>query len=321
MSANFSLSLRILLAAAAIALTLGAAGCKNNNQPAATDQSQNQAAPADQSQNGAANSNLAPTQQTSSNSNYQQAPQDQGYADNQNVGEEDTSYGQPEMEAQQAPPPLPEYDQPECPGEGYIWTPGYWSYASQGYYWVPGAWTQPPESGYLWTPGYWGFVARHYRFHHGFWGRHVGYYGGINYGFGYTGTGYQGGYWNGDRFNYNRSVNNVNVTNIHNVYNTTVIVNNNNRVSYNGPGGVTRQPMPAEVVALHEQRIPPMTTQLQNQQSAAQNRQQFAAVNHGRPAVVAAPKPIMAGKPIAPVLPARPAASTRSAPNAQPNRP
>ena len=48
-----------------------------------------------------------------------------------------------------------------------------------------------------------------------------------------------------------------------------------------------------------------MTTQLQQQQAAAQNRQQFASVNHGRPAVFAATKPIPAGKPIAPVIPAR----------------
>ena len=27
-----------------------------------------------------------------------------------------------------APPDLPVYDQPICPGEGYIWTPGYWSW-------------------------------------------------------------------------------------------------------------------------------------------------------------------------------------------------
>src|SRR5262249_10457129 len=27
-----------------------------------------------------------------------------------------------------APPVLPVYDQPLCPGPGYIWTPGYWAY-------------------------------------------------------------------------------------------------------------------------------------------------------------------------------------------------
>ena len=27
-----------------------------------------------------------------------------------------------------APPPLPVYDQPPIPGDGYIWTPGYWAW-------------------------------------------------------------------------------------------------------------------------------------------------------------------------------------------------
>ena len=52
--------------------------------------------------------------------------------------------------------------------------------------------------------------------------REVGFYGGVNYGFGYGGVGYEGGYWDHDRFNYNRSVNNVSGGNIHNVYNKTV---------------------------------------------------------------------------------------------------
>ena len=40
-----------------------------------------------------------------------------------------------------------------------------------------------------------------------------------------------------------------------------------------------------------------MTTQLQVQKAAAQNKQQFASVNHGKPAVVAAAKPVAVGKP------------------------
>ena len=28
-----------------------------------------------------------------------------------------------------APPELPVYEQPLCPGDGYLWTPGYWAYA------------------------------------------------------------------------------------------------------------------------------------------------------------------------------------------------
>jgi hypothetical protein len=134
-----------------------------------------------------------------------------------------------------------------------------------------------------------------YRYNYGFWGQYVGYYGG---------TGYQGGYWSRGRFNYNRSVNNVNITNA-NVYNRNIRNTTNNRASYNGPGGVTRRPMAAETAALRGQRIPPMTTQLQHQREAAQNRQQFASVNHGRPAVLGAAKPIPTGKPIAPVISAR----------------
>ncbi len=33
-----------------------------------------------------------------------------------------------------APPILPVYAQPVCPGDGYLWTPGYWAYGDAGYY-------------------------------------------------------------------------------------------------------------------------------------------------------------------------------------------
>ncbi len=40
-----------------------------------------------------------------------------------------------------APPALPVYEQPLCPGPGYLWTPGYWAWDDDaGYYWVPGTW-------------------------------------------------------------------------------------------------------------------------------------------------------------------------------------
>ena len=45
---------------------------------------------------------------------------------------------------------------------------------------------EPPAVGLLWTPGYWGFNNGIYAFNRGYWGPHVGFYGGINYGFGYT---------------------------------------------------------------------------------------------------------------------------------------
>src|SRR6476619_7109423 len=55
-----------------------------------------------------------------------------------------------------APPELPIYDQPEIPGPGYIWTPGFWAYGPDGYYWVPGTWVEATTVCLLWTPGYWG---------------------------------------------------------------------------------------------------------------------------------------------------------------------
>src|SRR5215470_13689245 len=140
-----------------------------------------------------------------------------------------------------APPPIPVYVQPVCPGEGFIWVPGYWAYGDDfdDYYWVPGTWVEPPQVGLLWTPPYWGWSGTGFVFYDGYWGPQVGFYGGINYGFGYFGDGFVGGRCDRGRFFYNRSVTNINTTVIHNVYNTTVINNNTtvNRVSYNGGNG------------------------------------------------------------------------------------
>src|SRR5215467_10621091 len=139
-----------------------------------------------------------------------------------------------------APPILPVYEQPPIPGPGYIWTPGYWAYGEDGYYWVPGTWVLPPTVGLLWTPGYWGWDDGVYVWNAGYWGPHVGFYGGINYGFGYIGTGYAGGFWRGGVFNYNRTVNNFGGVHITNVYNQTVINNDNvTNVSFNGGAGGT----------------------------------------------------------------------------------
>src|SRR5580700_9936824 len=121
-----------------------------------------------------------------------------------------------------APPALPVYVQPMAPAEGYLWTPGYWANGDEGYFWVPGTWAMPPEAGLLWTPGYWGWGGDAFAWNGGYWGANIGFYGGVNYGFGYGGVGYEGGRWDNGAFFYNRSVNNV--TNVRNVYNKTVIV-------------------------------------------------------------------------------------------------
>ncbi|MGC1780327.1 MAG: YXWGXW repeat-containing protein, partial [Xanthobacteraceae bacterium] len=118
----------------------------------------------------------------------------------------------------EAPPELPVYEQPPIPGPGYIWTPGYWDYGAEGYYWVPGTWVLPPAVGLLWTPGYWGWQNGVYIWSAGYWGPRIGFYGGINYGFGYGGVGYEGGRWNNGVFLYNRTVNNFGGVRIANVY-------------------------------------------------------------------------------------------------------
>ena len=79
-----------------------------------------------------------------------------------------------------------------------------------------------PQVGFLWTPGYWGWGGGGFFFYPGYWGPFIGFYGGINYGFGYFGHGYEGGRWNNGHFFYNTTVNHVNVNSIHNVYNTRV---------------------------------------------------------------------------------------------------
>ncbi|MDP9169142.1 MAG: hypothetical protein M3N54_00880, partial [Acidobacteriota bacterium] len=213
---------------------------------------------------------------------------------NYSYNTEYAAYDQQTIEAPQPPPPLPEYGQPECPGDNYIWTPGYWSYAPAGYYWVPGAWVVAPYVNALWTPPYWESYGGRYRWHRGYWGEHIGFYGGINYGFGYTGRGYAGGFWRDGRFNYNRNVNNVNVTRVHNVYNYNIVnYTSVNRISYNGGrGGVEVRPTPPELAVRQEQRSAPVAAQVQHMRQAAENRAQFANVNQGRPQIVVATAPL-----------------------------
>jgi hypothetical protein len=170
-----------------------------------------------------------------------------------------------------APPAIPVYEQPYCPAPGYLWTPGYWAYADFGYYWVPGVWVRPPRIGLLWTPGYWGYRGGHYIFNDGYWGPTVGFYGGINYGYGYGGRGYYGGEWSGGAFRYNTAVTRVNTAVIHNTYvNREVVSNPGSRAGFNGPGGADFKPTAQEQKAAKAQHVPPTSTQ-RSQVKAAQN--------------------------------------------------
>ena len=192
------------------------------------------------------------------------------------------------------PPALPVYAQPVCPGPGYIWTPGYWGYGPDGYYWVPGTWVVAPTPGFLWTPGYWGWGGGVYVWHAGYWGPHVGFYGGINYGFGYGGVGFVGGEWRAGVFHYNTAVTHVNTTVIHNTYVNNTVINRTtvNNVSYNGgTGGVTARPTSAELVAEHDHHVAATSMQSQHEQMARSDRSMLASENHGRPTVAATARP------------------------------
>jgi hypothetical protein len=228
----------------------------------------------------------------------------------------------PEVSVQitEAPPPLPDYEQPPIPGDGFLWTPGYWAWGIDGYYWVPGTWVRPPRVGLLWTPGYWGFVGGVYAFHAGYWGPHVGFYGGVNYGFGYMGVGFAGGRWLGGAFAYNRAVVNINASvTIHNTYNETVINNVTvNRVSYNGgPNGVEANPNAQERAAAQESHLPPTAQQTRHVQEAANTPGNLARANGGHPAIAATPRPAAFRAPgVVAAHGASPAAMPRRAPAA-----
>src|SRR5665213_2907661 len=191
------------------------------------------------------------------------------------------------------PPPLPVYDQPPIPGPGYLWTPGYWDWSDDAddYYWVPGTWVEPPEPGYLWTPGYWRFYDDRYLYSDGYWGPDVGFYGGVDYGYGYGGDGYDGGRWQGDRFYYNRAVNNISNRRITAVYTKAVVNRRVNKVSYNGPGGAALRPTPRQLAVAREARVAPTPVQLQQRQIARRDPGLRASVNHGKPAIAATERP------------------------------
>ena len=190
-----------------------------------------------------------------------------------------------------APPPLPVYVQPPLPAPGYIWTPGYWAYGPAGYYWVPGTWVLPPAVGLLWTPGYWGWVNGIYSWHAGYWGPHVGFYGGINYGFGYTGVGFFGGHWDHGVFVYNNAVTHVTINNVA-TFNRPVAVAAVSRVSFNGGnGGIHAQPTAAQIAAARERHFGATPLQAQHEHAAAGNHALLATVNHNRPPIAATARP------------------------------
>ena len=201
------------------------------------------------------------------------------------------------------PPALPYYQQPPNPAPNYIWNPGFWAWGPGGYYWVPGTWVAAPNPGLLWTPGYWSAYGGGYGWNAGYWAPQVGFYGGINYGYGYNGSGYYGGRWNGNQFAYNSAVSNVNPTYVRNVYVDRSVVNNyyNNpsfpQVSYNGGrGGIQARPSASQQAVSRERHVSMTATQTQHVQTAAGDRNLYASVNKGRPQQAAVAQPFSSSR-------------------------
>jgi hypothetical protein len=195
--------------------------------------------------------------------------------------------------AQTPPPALPVYDQPPIPSPGYVWTPGYWDWSNDAddYYWVPGTWVEPPQSGLLWTPGYWRYYNGSYLFSDGYWGPQVGFYGGVNYGYGYTGNGYEGGRWQGNQFYYNSQANNLGAGRIDATY-SQVLPGSASRVSFNGgPGGLRIAPAQADFAAAQARHAPPTPDQRDQARMASAQPQLRASINRGAPPIAATARP------------------------------
>ena len=180
-----------------------------------------------------------------------------------------------------APPPIAVYDQPPAPGDGYIWTPGYYQYGDHGYYWVSGQWVLPPGVGLLWTPGYWASEHGHYGWHGGYWGNQVGFYGGVNYGNGYFGSGFNGGRWEGGEYRHNTAIVNVDREHVHNVYEDRTVVREvrGPNHSFNGGHGINVQPTPQERQYSQAQHQGPTPVQVNRAQESHDSHMQA----HGAP--------------------------------------
>ena len=117
-------------------------------------------------------------------------------------------------------------------------------------------------------------------------------YGGINYGYGYSGNGYEGGRWDHGHFFYNRSENNVDVSRNRNVYDAPASNRNESRVSFDGGnGGIDVRATSQQEAVSREKHVAPVAAQTQHAQTARANPELRAASNHGKPPIAAATRP------------------------------
>jgi hypothetical protein len=67
------------------------------------------------------------------------------------------------------PPPLRYEVRPAMPGEGYVWTEGYWGNQGGRYVWRAGAWQRPPYEGGYWSHPHYDHYQQGWQMHEGHW--------------------------------------------------------------------------------------------------------------------------------------------------------
>ena len=169
--------------------------------------------------------------------------------------------------------------------------PGFWAWRKDvpDYYWVPGTWVKPPRAGLLWTPPYWSHADDGYVFHAGYWAEAVGFYGGIDYGYGYSGDGYQGGRWENDAFFYNSGTNNLGSLTIAHQYGQKIAPNEHSmRVSFNGGSrGTKTRPTPEQERLARNSHVAPTAEQQHHFEMAAKDRSLYSKLNRDQPGIAA----------------------------------
>ena len=145
----------------------------------------------------------------------------------------------------------------------------------------------------------------------------MGYYGGINYGYGYIGHGYDGGRWDRGHFRYNSAVNNIPAGRVNNVYRAPVPQRPVHAESFNGGNSPWHaRPTASERRFEGAQHPNPTPAQMNHEQRAIGIPEQRMGSNHGMPPTAATPRPGGFGEPQ--VERARPAQEMRAQPQMRP---
>lgn len=79
------------------------------------------------------------------------------------------AFGQIQIYIGTPPPPIRYEAPPPMPGEGFVWTAGFWEPHGPHYRWVPGRYVRAPYPGAHWTPARYEHGDKGWRMHQGYW--------------------------------------------------------------------------------------------------------------------------------------------------------